>query len=71
MHFAYVVTIGELVNIALEVFGGHLVINAVIPAFQQAPEGLDAVGMNIFSDELACVVSNAEMLLDRTSRRFF
>ena len=48
MHFTHVVAISELVNIALEVFGGHLVINAVVTAFQQSPEGCDAICMCLY-----------------------
>ncbi len=63
MQSSYVVSFGELVDIALQMLGRHLVIDAVIAPFQQRPEGFDAVRVCLSLYILADRMLDALMLV--------
>ena len=53
VQFAGVMASAEFINISVEVPDAHFVVCAVVPAFEQCPEGFYAVGVCFTPDVFA------------------
>ena len=65
-HLGGVVAESKFVDVAIQVLGAHVMIDADIAALEQRPKALDAIGVRHVEDVLACRVVHADMLVAST-----
>lgn len=59
---------GELLDIAVQVLGAHVVIDADVAALKQRPEAFNAIGVRHVADILTSGVIDANVFVARTSQ---